>query len=142
MKKSFYPAQTPPSLKLTTDQKDVLVQYDECREDSDKVRHRAYWLYPQSNTNQGRPHFVNAGNCNHMTPLPVLHSPSIEDSKGMASYAVFTPTNHSFDLWLNGTNAGRFELPTYKHVNHKVGRALLTPLAVGLDVGTLPIQYR
>jgi hypothetical protein len=72
----------------------------------------------------------------------LLSSPSENTKPGLGSYAVFACTPLSFDLWLDGTNQGRFELPHYKDVSRKVGRALLTPLSVGLDVGTLPIQSR
>ncbi len=139
----FHPATTPNlSLSMDASRKDVLVQYDEQRDKEEAPRRRAYWLFAQPNntaTNQPMPKFVDRAESVGLPRLPVLEEKP-QPGNARAAYAVVTPP--IFELWLDGTWQGQFRLPRYQNVSCKFGRALLTPLAVSLDIGTLPIQYR
>src|SRR5206468_5827092 len=71
----YHEPANPPNVRLfhSSQNKDVLVQYDEVREDDAALSRRAYWL--EQNINRlaaGRkPHFVSMANLQGLRPIPI-----------------------------------------------------------------------
>jgi hypothetical protein len=115
------------------DHRDVLVQYNEQREEEKKTRRRAYWLFAFTNSiaNEGRPIFVNPKNSAALTPVPLLLEATATNAPAAAGYvAVATPAQQGFDLWLEGVWLGRYDLPIYyAKPRASIWRVAATPFA-------------
>jgi hypothetical protein len=131
---SYHPADHP-NLNLALDPKsrEVLVEYQEQREEAKKYQPRAYWLFASTNSiaARGKPVFVNPKDYAGLTPIPLLNEATATNAPALAGYvAVATPAQQGFDLWLDGAPLGRYYLPIYfAKPRATVWRVAVTPFA-------------
>ena len=138
---AYHPAAEPRLRLAACEQKgDVLVQYDECFDDSKTIKPRAYWLliYQTAITNistttpMPRPEFVKSARSLHLSPVPQINSEQDVSTNGYCVQA--NPDKRSFLLWHNGVLRGKYRLPSYSGMPPTTaGRLALTPLAVAAD---------
>jgi hypothetical protein len=142
--KYCYPA-SPPNLALfySTARKDVLVRYDERREDDRKIHHRCYWLEPNTDkVRQGDPpRFVSRALARGLDPvlrLDARTNPPPAGPKGL--YAVVPASNEGFTLYAGDDELDSYALPKYTQASGTGAKILLTPLAIAGDatlIGTV-----
>jgi hypothetical protein len=118
-----------------TDNRDVLVTYDELCERKDKIRRRAFFF--QANLERleqhKKPRFVNPNLASEMN-LVLL---TVVTNAIPAPEPILTrlsPDLRSFTLVRDGKEYGPFDLPVYVDASGWTERVLLTPLAVTGDV--------
>ena len=143
----FKMAACDPQVQLFADerQSDVLVIYDEMRENDGSVRRRAFFANRNlDRIREGRkPHFVGLNASRGLKPIPVIRSDpdGAIPSAGLA--VVMTDGSHELLLYSDGRKVGTVGLPAYAS-NGGFKKTLLTPLAVTGDtliVGTVVGLY-
>ena len=117
---------------------EVLVQYDEARENNDAVQRRAYFLFrnePQIKAGR-KPNFVNPCKTAGMKPVPLVYGDLLSTNVPAmdGNYASASTNGHRFTLHLEGRKLGPYELPVYERRSGQVQRTVLTPFAVAGDV--------
>lgn len=132
-------------LYFSPEQKDFLVLYDEWREDSDVIRHRAFWLA----ANQARlakrtkPHFVSDHQPRPLTPVPVFQELPADLSEIPPIYAIISTNSYALTLYseradrvpasLVSPSVVEQHLPVYRDASGRIKQVLLTPFAVTAD---------
>ncbi len=116
---------------------DILVQYDEMSDTSDRIRRRAYLLYPNLERirERKRPDFVKPAQVNGAKLIQLLDSPSstADAHPTPGNYAATAKGGREFTLHRAGGTEGPYELPDYLKSNRTAVRVLLTPLALAAD---------
>ena len=114
---------------------DVLVEFNESREGSDRIRRRAYWVEPnQSRTiNRRKPEFVSAKEAAGLTPIPVFALMDHSQPSADTLYAVASTTGRSLTLYSGEKQLQSFDLPVYRDKSGRTKQVLLTPPAVVAD---------
>jgi hypothetical protein len=124
-----------PHLQLfqATNSNEILVVYDELREERDAICRRAYFL----EQNQGRigeeraPRFVGTNAAAGMTPIPIFaDANAVSTSKRL--YAV-APNSARFKLCQGTRTFGEFDLPVYRDRSGAAQRAVVFPAAAIAD---------
>jgi len=133
----YHQPATPSNLQLfhSAEADDILVRYDEKRDDSKKIEPRAYWLRGDGEPagNPYKPQFVPVKEARLLAPIPLLDSAdSIAPLADL--YAVAGTNGHDFTLYSGENQAGHFELPEYMETDGRTKQVLLTPLAVIVDI--------
>lgn len=116
---------------------DILVEYDEIREGSESVRHRAYWLEPNAErlTERRKPKFVGDDRARSLEPIPVFMSPApLFPPAGGGSYAVISTNGHAFTVFSPDKKMDEYELPVYRDASGRIKQVLLTPATVTADL--------
>lgn len=115
---------------------DVLVVYDEMRDDDDSVRHRAYWLRDNGGPtpNPHRPHFVSKNATHGLDELPIFERSSTNEPPATGYYLMLADNHQDFALCSNGQNLGDYELPVYRDASGRALQVALTPIAVVADI--------
>jgi len=135
---NFHEPATPSNLRLfqSTNSQDVLVQYDECRENDDRVRRRAYWLEHNSDRVRERqkPRFVSFKPEACLIDIPVSEAAFSADSGTGPVYALASTNNQSFTLYSSGRQKGPYELPVYPDASGRTKQVILTPFTVAADL--------
>lgn len=138
---TFFPVE-PANLRLfeSSQPRDVLVHYDEEHRGNNCSQPRAFFLFLNVTNlaSQRRPSFVSVSSSHGLTPIPVFEtaSPATNATPRSGYFAMTTSDQSQFTLYLDQTNIGNFVLPIYDGVTCKAWRVFLTPLAVGLDIGS------
>jgi len=118
---------------------EVLVQYDEIREQEGTVRRRAYFLQrnAESISQRQKPRFVDPRLASAMDSVPVCAALSETNNpaiKALPLFAMFTASgSQEFLLLRHGVSEGPYALPTYLESNANFVRVAFTPLAVAGD---------
>jgi hypothetical protein len=118
-----------------SDNRDVLVTYDELRERNDGVRRRAFFFKANLKRleQHKKPRFVSPGVVIEMNLVPVTAvTNNIPPPEPIV--ARLSPASQSFTLVWDGQEYGPFDLPVYADEATRTERALLTPLTVTGDV--------
>ena len=115
---------------------DVLVVYDEVRDDDDSLRQRAYWLRENGGPtpNPHKPHFVSNSSAKGLSELPILNSGDTNQPPATGYYLLMTSNHQDFGLYLNGQNLGDYELPVYPDRTGRALQVMLTPITVVADI--------
>ena len=135
---NFHEPATPPNLSLfkSSHPNDVLVEYDESRENDDFIRRRAYWL--ERNTGRVRdrqkPRFVSVDHGNDLIPIPLANSPPSTTPAGDGLCAVASTNGQSFALYSIDQEKGPYQLPVYADASGRTKQVLLTPITVAADL--------
>jgi hypothetical protein len=124
--------------------KDVLVVYDESREDSDAILRRAFWLEQNRERLEQRrkPSFVSATAFPELTPVPVYDQlPGFSAASGSGLYAVISTNRNELVLYSRshgGTapawGSRSYSFPVYRDASGRVKQVMLTPAAVTVDL--------
>lgn len=118
---------------------DVLVQYDEWRDDQVSIRRRSYWLGQNCEpvTNPHKPRFVSSKRIRGLAEVPVfnLNEPGAVARSGL--YAVAMTNRLTFTLYDGDTKLADYELPVYADASGRVKKGLLTPFTVAADIAVL-----
>lgn len=109
----------PPSLHVFRAGDDWLVQYDEVNENTDRIKHRAYYLKPNGSAirDHKRPHFVCASDARDLSALR----------------AVISNDGQQFTLYEGEERLGPYDLPVYPVRSGRVKQVLLTPCTLVAD---------
>ncbi|HEY5910337.1 MAG TPA: hypothetical protein VJA21_07005 [Verrucomicrobiae bacterium] len=112
--------------------KDVLVQYDESREENRDVRTRAYWVEPNAvKVNAGRkPRFVSVHQAATLAPIPITNEACTASSLSGLHAMV---SEDSFTLYSEQEQLNAYRLPVYPGASQRVKQVLLTPFAILID---------
>lgn len=113
---------------------DVLVCYNEVREDGLAMRSRAYWLGANHEPveNPHKPRFVSTRQPDGLVAVPIFSGvPSNAPPAGL--YAIAT-TTCAFALHSGEICLGNYELPVYEKSSGRVKQVLLTPFAFAADL--------
>ena len=133
----YHEPAAPQKLELfySPQKKDVLVEFNEMRDGTDRVQRRAYWVEPnQSRTKDRRkPEFVSVKESAGLTPIPVFGLMDISQPSGETLYAVTSTTGDSFTLYSGEKQLQSCELPVYRDKSGRTKQVLLTPPAVVAD---------
>ena len=125
------------------DHTDVLVLYDETREERDSVRRRAFFLQLNVKKLQERkrPQFANPAAAAKLEPVPLIGPDATGTNALPGQLQVrLSKDGHQFTLLEHGAERGPCDLPVYPSPATTTARVLLTPLAVAGDaaiVGSL-----
>ncbi len=129
----------PPNLRLFESEAkhDILVQYDEWQDVSEKLRPRTYWLGQDRKpfSNPHKPAFVSSRAVKGLSPIPIYDSSGFvaQANVGLAAVMVWNPTG--FTLYSGDRALGDYALPVYEVGLARTKKMLLTPLAVTADAG-------
>lgn len=122
----------------TSDQKDVLVRYDEERESNGTINQRAFLLMAnEERMNAGKkPLFLSVHRAAKIEALPLATISSIDSNSINKEdlQAIIAPDGHQFTLVSHGREIGSYYLPTYSTAGNKFAVAVLLPAAVAGDV--------
>ncbi len=135
----FHEPAVPPNLRLfeSESKHDILVQYDEWHDVSEKLRARTYWLGQDIKpfSNPHKPAFVSSRAAKGLSPIPIHDSSGFaaKENVGLAAVMVWNPTG--FTLYSGDRVLGDFALPVYEVGLARTKKTLLTPLAVTADAG-------
>jgi hypothetical protein len=125
-----------PRLLLFADSKrgDVLVQYDEVREQDGRTRRRAFFANANRRRIQAglKPRFVAANTAAGLEPIPILRADSARPIPPSGLCVVMDADRRAFALHSDGQAAATVTLPSYGTTSG-VKKAFLTPLAVTGD---------
>jgi len=115
--------------------KDVLVEFNESYEGSDRIRRRAYWVEPNQSRTRARrkPEFVSLQESAGLTPIPVFTLMEPGQPAGETLYAVSSTSGHSLTLYAGEKQLQSFDLPVYRDKSGLTKQVLLTPPAVVAD---------
>jgi len=116
--------------------RDVLVEYDEQTGESKRPQRRAYWLlaYSARAPKSPKPEFVNPAAYSGLKPIPFLAATKTNAVPANGYCAVSVAGETRFDLWRDGRKLGCFDLPAYRGAPPaKLGRVLLTPFCAATD---------
>jgi hypothetical protein len=134
----IYDPARPTNLRAFHSQKkdDVLVVYDELRDDNDSRHRRAYWLRENGGPveNPHRPHFVSTKAARDLPELLVFQTSETNAPPDGGFYLVTAPNHQDFALYSGPQNLGDYQLPVYADPSGRVLQVLLTPVAVVADV--------
>lgn len=124
-----------PHLKLFRMGDDVLVQYDEIREESGHLWRRNFLLNASTNAIARRraPVFFDVSRRDVTNSIPLLIPPPT--NKPLPVLFATSPYENGdpFFVVRDGKSFGPYDLPVYKYARGTAGRVLLTPLAVAAD---------
>ena len=129
----------PPNLRLFESEAkhDILVQYDEWLDVSEKLRPRTYWLGQDRKpfSNPHKPAFVSSRAVKGLSPIPIYDSSGFvaQANVGLAAVRVWNPAG--FTLYFGDRVLGHYALPVYEVGLARTKKVLLTPLAVTADAG-------
>jgi hypothetical protein len=118
---------------------DLLVQYDEVREQDVTVRRRAYFMRQNAEriSRREKPRFVDPQLASAMEPVPVCAALSETNNPALEIlplFAMFTRSDgQDFVLLRHGTAEGPYTLPAYVESNANFVRVAFTPFAVAGD---------
>ena len=136
-----------PRLQLFADEpnSDVLVIYDELRENDHSIRRRAFFVNQNLDLIRAgrKPRFVGLGSSRGLKPIPVLRADSGEPIPPAGLAVVRTERPHEFVIYSDKRELGAVGLPAYGSEGG-FKKTLLTPLAVtgdALIVGTVVGLY-
>jgi hypothetical protein len=122
------------------DGSDILVEYDEMRDGSDRIWHRGYWLTPNLErlADRRKPRFAHAEPSKGLESIAIFSSPGpLVPPAGGGSYAVVSTNGRAFTIWGSDKRKDEYELPVYRDVSGRVKQVLLTPAAITADVTIL-----
>jgi alpha-D-ribose 1-methylphosphonate 5-phosphate C-P lyase len=113
---------------------DILVQYDEVRENHGRIRRRAYLL----GANAGRidankkPHFIDPTRISAPRAIPTGESLSFvaNAGPGFSTFATVTNGSRDFTIYRPGREESIYALPVYEDRSSTGVRLALTPFAV------------
>jgi hypothetical protein len=135
---NYHEPATPANLRLykSGDSQDVLVVYDESRENNDGITRRAYWLEPNSDRVRERqkPHFVKVKSEKDLVLIPVGDSGVSSSAATNAVCAVVSTNAQSFVLRSPKDEKGPYQLPVYADASGRTKQILLTPVTVAADL--------
>ena len=131
----FHEPARPVNLRVYQSQSksDVLVQYDEWREDKDVPRRRTYWL-GEPVRNPHKPNFVSSKKARGLKEVPIFTDPVPDATSDSGLYAVTTTNKVDFTLYYGAKKLADYELPVYADASGRTKQVLLTPLAVTADL--------
>jgi hypothetical protein len=136
-KTQHQPAREPRlSLSQGSQNRDVLVEYDEQSGESKKPQRRAYWLlaYSAKAPKSPKPEFVNPAAYSGLKPIPFLAATKTNAIPADGYCAVSVAGETRFDLWRDGSKLGCFDLPAYRGAPPSIfGRVFLTPFTAATD---------
>lgn len=127
------------ALRYSEQRKDVLVQYDESRDEDDLVRARAYWLEPNAvRVNAGRkPKFASrelrplaSAATGDLVPIPLTNQVSQAGAPAALWAAI---SDDSFTLYSGSEQLNVYKLPFYAGASQRVKQVVLTPFAIAVD---------
>ncbi len=116
---------------------DLLVQYDERREQDGRIVSRCFWLEPNTPriNSEVKPRFVSSKQTDGLEFIPVsetrLDAPPVS-LNGL--YAVARGGDDFFMLYFGNEQTERYKLPVYRGRSQRVKQVLLTPFAVAVDI--------
>ena len=124
------------SLAYAPERYDFLVTYDETQGSTKFVQTKAYWLFSTADNprKNHRPDFAENTNFSYLVSVPVMTN--LTNAMPDTGYsAALSTTFNTFDLYRNGVDLGRFQLPQYSTAAKPatVSRVMLTPPAVIAD---------
>ena len=137
----FHEPAAPPNLRLfeSTQKQDILVQYDEWLDMSEKLKTRTYWLGQEQvpSNNPHKPAFVSSRAADGLSPIPIYNDSVFmaQTNVGLTAVVVWNPTG--FTLYSGDRVLGNYALPVYENHSATVKKVLLTPLAVTADAGLI-----
>ena len=134
----FYDPARPANLRAFHSQQkdDVLVVYDELRDDNDSLRRRAYWLRENNEParNPHKPGFVSKREARGLQELAVFETGATNVAANLPLYIVVAPNHQDFALYSSERKLGDYELPVYPDSTGRVLQVFLTPVAVVADI--------
>jgi hypothetical protein len=137
----------PPQARLyfSPERKDFLVRYEEWGEDSDALRHRAFWLAQNQARlmRRAKPHFVRDRSPAGLVPVPVYQGCPAGDGEPPPVYALVSTNAYALTICCADTNLvpaslsdhgdSTHRLPVYRDASGRVKKVLLTPFALTAD---------
>jgi hypothetical protein len=133
-----YGPASPANLRLSysNERRDILVQYDESKEESANITHRCYWL--EANKSQiesaRKPHFVSPKAAAGLISIRAGVTPALQTQpRSKELYVVSRREGDFFSLYSGDALLGEFKLPVYAGGSQKVKQVLLTPPAAIAD---------
>jgi len=126
-------------IQFSPEKYDFLVTYAEQEGLSHKsAGTNSYWLfaYTDNRPKNHQPSFIQDTNRAGLLPVPVIEP---MDSAPTNGYSVVSYSNQTFDLYHEGVDIGRFDLPTYSTDRKPANftRVVLTPPAVIADTAII-----
>jgi len=127
------------ALAASLQSEDVLVQYDEIREQDGTVTRRAYFLRQNAERikRSEKPRFVNPKLALNMNAVPVCATLSETNNPAFKALPLFAMStlngSQEFVLLRHGATEGPYTLPTYVESNANFVRVAFTPFAVAGD---------
>ncbi len=115
---------------------DILVQYNEAKDNSKTVTRRAYFLLEnRSRTDTNRkPRFVSSDSAENLLPIPLLAAAEPVTATPPQLYAVIRSNDNQLTLHGEHWDEGPYTLPHYSTSHPTTSRVVLTPFAVAGDV--------
>lgn len=136
--KAFHVPAPEPNLRLSVaaDHHDILVEYDELNERSDRVRRHAYLLEANADrVERGRkPRFVDPKRYRDVLPIPVYSEASAAAPDSRSAVELYATGKHDgFILHWRAREPSRHSLPVFFDGVTRTGQVLLTPPALIVD---------
>ena len=128
-----------PRLKLFSVGDDVLVSYEEVKEEKGSVWRRAFLLNASTNAlaQQEKPFFFDPRKEDYAQPIPLL-IPCPTNEVKLSLYAASEFANGDpFYVVRDGIKSGPFDLPVYQEKTGTAARVLLTPVTFAADAALL-----
>ncbi len=133
----FHEPAAPPNLRLfaSSQNKDILVQYDEWLDVNEKLKTRTYWLGQdhESTRNPHKPAFVSSRAANGLQPIRIHEASGFASQTNVGLAAVLSWNPQGFTLYSGEKVLGSYVLPVYEDGSATTKKFLLTPLAVTAD---------
>lgn len=145
----YYEPAHPTNLRLfySSQERELLVQYDEARDGDAPVRRRAYYADRNAErvNNHCKPSFTSAPDWQTLHPIPISNivtAPVPTSFQGLC--AASSSEGDSFTLYSKGEKLESYNLPNYVGTSRRLKQVLLTPFAVVIDctiVGAVAAYY-
>jgi hypothetical protein len=138
---NYHEPATPANLILyaSGNSQDVLVEYDESRENSDRIKRRAYWMERNSSRvrHSHKPRFVSLKKSERLSSIPIRSAESADETSPETVYAVISTNGQSFVVHIEDGVRGPYELPVYADMSGRTKQVLLTPVTVTADLAII-----
>ena len=121
---------------------DILVEYNEVRDEKTALKPRAYWLDENRWRINGahKPHFVSSDEARDLTPVPILATMAAPKGPDGANLYAIVSTNGAFTVYSGKKELLSGQLPGYyNRLKQTAARLLFTPATVTVDVTTVAV---
>jgi hypothetical protein len=121
---------------------EMLVRYDELRERDGRIRRRAYLVSENVDrlSKHKKPRFADPTIARNLQPVPITSLPMVQSNSPPAIVSVcYLKDRKEFVLTGMPSLNGTYELPVYAENNGNAMRVVLTPFAVGGDIGVVGV---
>jgi hypothetical protein len=124
-----------PGLKLFRVGDDVLVSYEEVKEEKGSVWRRSFLLNASTNAlaEHRKPFFFDPRKEDYAEPIPLLLGAATNSAKFSLYAASEFPNGDPFYVVRDGSKSGPYDLPVYREKTGTATRVLLTPVTFALD---------